>query len=149
MLLLSASAGMLQLRLEEGARAGARALARGDSSTQVVDIVARVSGHGASVELSNSGGYATVSVSDHVGGVLSAIVPWTQTARASARLESRTARTKTSALENRPQTEILGQKSTKLKATLWRWVISPSCSQAMGRCVTTARGSVGGFHRPE
>lgn len=138
MLLLSVSAGMLQLRLEEGARAGARALARGDSSTQVVDIVARVSGQGASVHLSESGGYATVSVSDHVRGVLSAIVPWPQTAQASARLESRTAGTKNSVPENPPQIEKVSRGTTKLKATLWRWVRSPSCPQATGRCMATA-----------
>ena len=149
MLLLSVSAGMLQLRLEEGARAGARALARGDSSAQVVDIVARVSGQGASVRLSKSGGFATVSVSDHVRGVLSTFVPWTQTAQASARLESRMAGTKNSAPENPPQIEKVSRGTTKLKATLWRWVRSPSCPQATGRCMATALGSGGGFHGQE
>lgn len=86
-LLLAASAGMLQLRLEEGARAGARALARGDSSAQVVDTATRLAGHGAAVSLGREGDYATVTVAGRAGGVLSGLVPWEQTARASARLE--------------------------------------------------------------
>lgn len=87
LLLLGVSAGLLQLRLEEGARAGARALARGDAPAQVVEIVARVAGHGASVAVGNDGGYATVSVQGRVGGVLSGLVPWQQEARASTRSE--------------------------------------------------------------
>ena len=87
LLLLGVSAGLLQLRLEEGARAGARALARGDAPAQVVEIVARVSGHGASVTVGNDGGYATVTVQGRVGGVLSGLVPWEQEARASTRSE--------------------------------------------------------------
>lgn len=87
LLLLGVSAGLLQLRLEEGARAGARALARGDAPAQVVEIVARVTGHGASISVGNDGGYATVTVQGRVGGVLSGLVPWQQEARASARSE--------------------------------------------------------------
>lgn len=86
-LLLGVSAGLLQLRLEEGARAGARALARGDSPAQVVEIVARVTGHGASISVGNDGGYATVTVQGRVGGALSGLVPWRQEARASTRSE--------------------------------------------------------------
>lgn len=88
MLLLSVAAGMLQLRLEEGARAGARALARGDSAAQVYELVTRVAGETAVVSLGSSGGYATVTVRDRVSGVLSDLVPWTQTAHASVRVES-------------------------------------------------------------
>lgn len=87
LLLLGVSAGLLQLRLEEGARAGARALARGDAPAQVVEIVARVAGRGASVAVGNDGGYATVTVQGRVGGVLSGLVPWRQEARASTRSE--------------------------------------------------------------
>lgn len=87
LLLLGVSAGLLQLRLEEGARAGARALARGDAPAQVVEIVERVAGHGASVTLGNDGGYATVTVLGRAGGVLSGLVPWEQEARASTRSE--------------------------------------------------------------
>ena len=86
-LLLSVSAGLLQLRLEEGARAGARALARGDSSEQVLDIISRVSGGSVVVSIGASAGFATVTVEGRVGGVLSGLVPRPQTAQASARLE--------------------------------------------------------------
>lgn len=87
LLLLAASAGMLQLRLEEGARAGARALARGDSSAQVVDTATRIAGHGTAASLGSDGEYATVMVAGRAGGVLSGLVPWEQTASASARFE--------------------------------------------------------------
>ena len=87
-LLLSVSAGMLQLRLEEGARAGARALARGDSTAQVYEIVSRVSGEGASVSVAVSGGFATVTVQGRVTGALSGLLPWMQAAQAAAKVES-------------------------------------------------------------
>lgn len=86
-LLFSVSVGLLQLRLEEGARAGARALARGDSSEQVMDIVSRVSGANATASIGTSAGFATVTVEGRVGGVLSGLIPWTQGARASTKLE--------------------------------------------------------------
>lgn len=87
LLLLSVSVGMLQLRLEEGARAGARAMARGDSTSQVLDTVTRLAGDGTAVSLGREGGYATVTVQGRAGGVLSGLIPWEQTARASARSE--------------------------------------------------------------
>ncbi|MFC8303929.1 TadE family type IV pilus minor pilin [Specibacter sp. NPDC057265] len=87
LLLLAVSAGMLQLRLEEGARAGARALARGDSSAQVVDTVTRLAGQGTAVSLAHEGAYASVTVQGRAGGVLSGLVPWEQTARATAHTE--------------------------------------------------------------
>lgn len=87
LLLFAATAGMLQLRLEEGARAGARSLARGDSTSQVVDTVTRLAGHGTAVSLGRDGEFATVTVQGRAGGVLSGLIPWEQTARASARSE--------------------------------------------------------------
>lgn len=87
-LMLSVSVGLLQLRLEEGARAGARALARGDNSEQVLTIVARVSGEGSTASIGTSAGFATVTVEGRVGGVLSGLVPWTQAAQASTKLEN-------------------------------------------------------------
>ncbi|AIY02666.1 hypothetical protein ART_3067 [Arthrobacter sp. PAMC 25486] len=90
-LLLSVSGGLLQLRLEEGARAGARALARGDSSEQVLAIVSRVSGANTTASIGASAGFATVTVEGRVGGVLSGLVPWTQAAQASTRLENASA----------------------------------------------------------
>lgn len=87
LLLLGVSAGMLQLRLEEGARAGARALARGDSPALVLDLVSRVAGESINVSLASAGGYATVTVRGKVEGALSGLVPWTQSAHAAARIE--------------------------------------------------------------
>ncbi|MFQ4150120.1 TadE family type IV pilus minor pilin [Arthrobacter sp. LAPM80] len=130
-LLLGVSAGMLQLRLEEGARAGARALARGDSLVQVQDTVARVSGSDASVSLALSVGYATVTVRGRVGGALSGLVPWTQTAQASARVES--------AGHN-----MRSDGSTARKSSLWRWVRTPECRLRTGLCEATAAGTLGG-----
>ena len=86
-LLLAVSAGLLQLRLEEGARAGARALARGDSSEQVMEIVQRVSGTAVTVSVGAAAEYATVTVEGRVGGALSGLVPWKQAAQASAKME--------------------------------------------------------------
>ena len=134
-LLLSVSAGLLQLRLEEGASAGARALARGDSSAQVLEIIARVSGEKAAVSLGNSDGYATVTVQDRVGGVLSGLAPWTQTAQASVRAE---------AVDNAPLPQPgQGSQGVKyysetLKSSLWRWARSPECSLRAGKCAATA-----------
>ena len=89
LLLLSVAAGMLQLRLEDGARAGARALARGDSSAQVRELVSGLAGEAAAVALETSDGYVTVTVQGRVGGVLSALMPWNQSAQATAKVESR------------------------------------------------------------
>lgn len=148
-LLLSVSAGMLQLRLEEGARAGARALARGDSSAQVLDTVSRVSGANASVSMSVSGGYATVSVSGRTGGVLSGFVPWIQTARASARVESGEAGPMLRDPPMRRHAPPMGSKwprSAALKPALWRWARSPACPLRTGLCSSSALFTGGGFH---
>ncbi|WP_425862948.1 TadE family type IV pilus minor pilin [Arthrobacter sp. TWP1-1] len=148
-LLLSVSAGMLQLRLEEGARAGARALARGDSSAQVLDTVSRVSGAQASVSMAISGGYATVSVSGRTGGVLSGFVPWIQTAKASARVESGEAGPM---LRDPPILRPAQQMGTTLpgsaalKPALWRWARGPACPLRTGLCATSALFTGGGFH---
>ncbi|WP_275425711.1 TadE family type IV pilus minor pilin [Arthrobacter alpinus] len=134
-LLLGVSAGVLQLRLEEGARAGARALARGDSSAQVVAIVSRVAGEKSSVSLGYSDGYATVSVSGHAGGVLSDLVPWTQTAQASSRTETRAAGP---LVGSAPPPHFPGSNLTPARAALWRWVRTPECPLRTGICVKSA-----------
>ena len=148
-LLLSVSAGMLQLRLEEGARAGARALARGDSSAQILDTVSRVSGADASVSMAVSGGYATVSVSGRTGGVLSGFVPWIQTAQASARVESGEAgpmlRDPAMMLRPAPQRGSKWPGSAALKPALWRWARGPTCPLRTGLCSTSALFASGGF----
>lgn len=91
MLLAGAAAGVTQLRLEEGARAGARALARGDDSAAVDRIVRTLSGASASAVVAADGEWLNVTVTDRVGGPLGASIPWTLTARASARSETATA----------------------------------------------------------
>ncbi|WP_309145232.1 MULTISPECIES: TadE family type IV pilus minor pilin [unclassified Arthrobacter] len=88
LLLLGAGAGILQLRLEEGARAGARALARGESSAQAVDIASRATGGAGTVSVGRNGGYATVTLTGRMSGPLASMMPWQQSATASARMES-------------------------------------------------------------
>ncbi|WP_461172481.1 pilus assembly protein [Arthrobacter sp. Z1-9] len=88
MLLAGAAAGVTQLRLEEGARAGARALARGDGPATVERIVRTLSGASASAVVAAEGEWLSVTVTDRVGGPLGASIPWTLTARASTRSET-------------------------------------------------------------
>lgn len=153
-LMLSVAVGMLQLRLEEGARAGARALARGESSAQVLDIVAHIAGGNANVSMvSSSGGYATVIVEDRVGGVLSGFVPWTQRAQASARVESsRNHNTGLGASERSLASQLRAddsggqQGSTGRKSTLWRWARDPECPLSTGWCTGNAAAKGGDRH---
>jgi Flp pilus assembly protein TadG len=88
MLLSGAAAGVTQLRLEEGARAGARALARGDDSAAVERIVRTLSGTSASATVAADGEWLSVTVTDRVGGPLGSSIPWTLRARASTRNET-------------------------------------------------------------
>ncbi|MCU1565377.1 MAG: TadE family protein [Pseudarthrobacter sp.] len=88
MLLSGAAAGVTQLRLEEGARAGARALARGDDSAAVERIVRTLSGTSASAAVAADGEWLSITVTDRVGGPLGSSIPWTLTARASTRSET-------------------------------------------------------------
>lgn len=88
MLLSAAAAGVTQVRLEEGARAGARALARGEDPAVVQGIVAQLSGSSASTVVSADGGWLSVTVTDRVSGPLGASIPWTLTAQASTRSEA-------------------------------------------------------------
>ncbi|MET1088065.1 MAG: TadE family type IV pilus minor pilin [Arthrobacter sp.] len=88
MLLSGAAAGVTQLRLEEGARAGARALARGEDSAAVERIVRTLSGASASAAVAAEGQWLSVTVTDRVGGPLGSSIPWTLTARASTRSET-------------------------------------------------------------
>jgi hypothetical protein len=91
MLLSGAAAGVTQLRLEEGARAGARALARGDDSAAVERVVRTLSGASASTVVAADGEWLNVTVTDRVGGPLGPSIPWTLSARASTRSETATA----------------------------------------------------------
>nr|WP_245413212.1 TadE family type IV pilus minor pilin [Arthrobacter celericrescens] len=87
MLLAGAAAGITQLRIEEAARAGARALARGEGTATVEGIARRLAGDTATAAVSTQGEWLDVTVSARVGGPFGAVIPWTLTARASARTE--------------------------------------------------------------
>ena len=88
LLLAGAAAGVTQLRLEEAARAGARALARGESPAAVEGIVRTLAGASATAAVAEEGEWLSVTVAHRVGGPLGSTVPWTLTARASTRSET-------------------------------------------------------------
>lgn len=88
MLLAGSAAGLTQLRLEEAARAGARALARGEDPGAVESIVRQVAGASASAAISAEGGWLSVTVSGRSGGPVASVVPWTLSAKATARGEA-------------------------------------------------------------
>lgn len=92
LLLAGAAAGVTQLRLEEAAHAGARALARGDDPGAAEGIVRAVAGPSASASVAADGEWFSVTVADKVGGPLGTTVPWTLTAKATARSEIASAR---------------------------------------------------------
>lgn len=88
MLLAGSAAGITQLRLEDAARAGARALARGEDPAAVDGIVRKLAGPSASSAVVPGGEWMSVTVSDRAAGPLGRMVPWTLTARAEARSET-------------------------------------------------------------
>lgn len=88
MLLAGSAAGLTQLRLEEAARAGARALARGEDTGAVEGIVRQVAGNSASAATSEDGEWLSVTVSGRIGGPVASLVPWTLSAKATAKGES-------------------------------------------------------------
>lgn len=88
MLLAGSAAGITQLRLEDAARAGARALARGEDPAAVDGIVRKLAGPSASAAVVPGGEWMSVTVSDRPAGPLGRMVPWTLTARAEARSET-------------------------------------------------------------
>lgn len=138
-LLLAVAAGMLQVRLEEGAQAGARALARGESHAQVVATVTRLAGPETAVALADSGDFVTVSVNGRVKGVLAYLVPWTQTARATARRE---AATSSGAFAARGVSAPNG--GGRFRFAPWRWARAPWCPLPSGKCAATAVGPLPG-----
>lgn len=144
LLMLSIAAGMLQLRLEEGARAGARALARGDSPAQVLELVATVAGETAVISLGSSDGYASITVQGRVGGALSGLVPWTQSAHANARVESTAA--PSPAVDSGFGAMPLLQGLTARKSSLWRWVRTPECPIVTAQCSASAVSWGGVLH---
>ena len=88
MLLAGSAAGITQLRLEDAARAGARALARGEDPAAVDGIVRKLAGPSASSAVVPGGEWMSITVSDRAAGPLGRMVPWTLTARAEARSET-------------------------------------------------------------
>lgn len=88
LLLAGAAAGVTQLRIEEGARAGARALARGEDPAAVERTVRTLAGGTASASVAADGEWLSVTVTDRVGGPLGTSIPWTLTAQASTRSET-------------------------------------------------------------
>lgn len=88
LLLAGSAAGLTQLRLEEAARAGARALARGEDAAAVGGIVRRLAGDSALAAVASDGVWLSVTVSGTVSGAMGPLVPWTLTAKAWARSES-------------------------------------------------------------
>lgn len=113
--LFAAAAGILQLRLEEGARAGARALARGESTEQAIETANHVAGGEVVVTVDLVGGFATVTLAGRVSGVLSALLPWPQTARAIAKIEN---------YASTAQIDAKQPDRITAKTGLWRWVNS-------------------------
>jgi hypothetical protein len=88
LLLAGAAAGVTQLRLEEAARAGARAVARGDNTADIDVIVRRLAGQTAGSVVAADGEWISVTVSSPAPGVLGSLLPWTFSACAWARQES-------------------------------------------------------------
>ncbi|MET1064149.1 MAG: TadE family type IV pilus minor pilin [Arthrobacter sp.] len=88
LLLAGSAAGATQLRLDEAARAGARALARGEDAAAVDVIVRRLAGNAAASAVASDGEWLTVTVSGRVPGAVGSLLPWTLSARAWVRGES-------------------------------------------------------------
>ena len=88
LLLAGSAAGVTQLRVEEAARGGARALARGAAAGEVGDIVRRLAGETAGSEVTLDGEWLRVTVSGRVPGAVGTLIPWTLSATAWARDEA-------------------------------------------------------------
>ncbi len=88
LLLAGSAAGVTQLRVEEAARGGARALARGAPAGEVGGIVRRLAGETAGSEVALDGAWLRVTVSGRVPGAVGALIPWTLSASAWVRSEA-------------------------------------------------------------
>lgn len=88
LLLVGAVVGVTQLRLEEAARAGARAAARGETSAAVVDTAQRVAGPAAEVDVTLGAQWSRVRVTARVAGPLAELVSWPLVAEAVTKRES-------------------------------------------------------------
>jgi hypothetical protein len=88
LLLAGSAAGVTQLRVEEAARGGARALARGAGAGEVGDIVRRLAGDTAAAEVALDGQWHRVTVSGRVPGAVGSLIPWVLSASVWARAEA-------------------------------------------------------------
>lgn len=82
----AAATGIVQLKLEEGARLGARAAARGETAETVTRIVQEID-PAATVTLAQDDDMTVVTVSRQAPGVLGKVSGWTLTADARALTE--------------------------------------------------------------
>ncbi|GAB3255753.1 TadE family type IV pilus minor pilin [Arthrobacter pigmenti] len=88
LLLVGAVVGVTQLRIEEAARAGARAAARGETSAAVVSTAQRIAGPAADVDVAMGGQWSRVQVTAQVEGPLAELVSWPLVAEAVTKRES-------------------------------------------------------------
>lgn len=88
LLLVGAVVGVTQLRIEEAARAGARAAARGETAAVVVSTAQRIAGPASEVDVTAGAEWARVQVVAHVEGPLADLVSWPLVAEAVAKRES-------------------------------------------------------------
>ena len=88
LLLAGSAAGVTQLRVEEAARGGARALARGAAAGEVGEVVRRLAGETAGSDVTLDGEWLRVTVSGRVPGAVGSLIPWTLSASAWARSEA-------------------------------------------------------------
>ena len=88
LLLAGSAAGVTQLRVEEAARGGARALARGAGAGEVRDIVRRLAGDTAAADVTLDGEWHRVTVSGRVPGAVGSLIPWVLSASVWARAEA-------------------------------------------------------------
>ncbi|WP_326502798.1 TadE family type IV pilus minor pilin [Rothia nasimurium] len=84
----AAATGIVQLKLEEGARLGARAAARGETAETVTRIVQEID-PAAIVTLAQDDDMTVVTVSRQAPGVVGKVSGWTLTADARALTEYR------------------------------------------------------------
>lgn len=82
----AAATGIVQLKLEEGARLGARAAARGETAETVTRIVQEID-PAATVTLAQDDDMTVVTVSRQAPGVVGKVSGWTLTADARALTE--------------------------------------------------------------
>lgn len=78
--------GICQLKLQESARLGARAAARGEAQDEITRIVHSID-ESFAVAYENSDGTATITVSTKTPGIIGRISSWEQKAQASVALE--------------------------------------------------------------